>query len=447
MRSLRGRLTLGLTLVLAAVLAGVGTIVLREVDRDQRSAVDDRLVRTAELSRATALAAVQEELPGGDERLDAVLRATRTSLRLTLGGTPLLQTGDPPPQSRPLPDGLSTFTSGGVRHRGFATSLPDKDLGGLARLEVTTGLAGLEARQARLRRRLIVLGTFALLAAAGGVFFATSLVLRPLRRLRATTASIAGDEDLARRVPADAGPSELRALASAFNAMLARLGRSAADRERALEATRRFAADAGHELRSPLTSAQATLSSLARHPELPPERRTAMARGALDSHRRLVELLDGLQALARGDAAAPHEPVDLTDIAQAALSAASERYPEVTFDCAAEEMTISGWAPGLRSVIDNLLENAARHGRPGGRVRLTIAGGELIVEDDGEGVPDDQREHVFAPFARTDDPDRPGSGLGLAIVAQQAAHHGATVSVDRSPELGGARFTVRFAGS
>ena len=442
MRSLRGRLTLGLSLVLAAVLVGVGAIVLREVERDQREAVDDRLVRTAELSRGTAVRAVEEEVPLGDERLNAVLRATRTSLRVTLAGTEIVRTGDPSPQSTPLRGGLSTFERGGVRYRGYAVKVSD-----LARLEVTTRLTSLEQRQDRLRDRLLLLGSFALLAAAGGVFTATSLVLRPLRRLRTTAASVAADQDLSVRVPADSGPSELRDLAASFNEMLARLGRSSEDRERALEATRRFAADAGHELRTPLTSAQATLSALARHPDLPPERRTAMAEGAIASHRRLVELLDGLQALARGDASAPHEPVELDEIAQGALSDATERHPEVSFECDAVPCTVQGWAPGLRSLVVNLLENAVRHGRPQGRVRLTLRDRTLVVEDDGPGVPEADRERIFEPFARSDDPDRPGSGLGLAIVAQQARHHGAAVTVDRSPDLGGARFSVRFSRS
>jgi signal transduction histidine kinase len=447
MRSLRGRLTLGLTLVLAAVLMVAGVLAVREVDRDERSALDDRLRRTAELSRATALAAVNEELPDADRRLSAVLSATRSSLRLMLGETPLLEVGDPVPQERRLPDGLSTFVRGGVRYRGYGTSLRDPSLGGLAKLEVTTQLTALEERHDRLRRRLAVLGGLAVLVAAAGVFFASSLVLRPLRRLRATAASIAGDEDLARRVPASSGPSELRDLAASFNAMLARLGRSSADRERALEATRRFAAAAGHELRTPLTSAQATLSSLARHPELPSERRVAMALDAVDSHRRLVALLDGLQALARGDAAAPHEAVDLSEVAHAALSAAGDRHPEVSWESSvAEGVSISGWEPGLRSLFDNLLENAARHGRAGGgRVRLTLDASSLSVEDDGEGIPEDERERIFEPFVRTEDPDRPGSGLGLAIVLQQVRHHGATMAVERSEALGGARFVVRFA--
>ena len=267
MRSLRGRLTLGITLVLAVVLAGAGVVVARYVDRSERAALDDRLKRTAELSRETALAAVQRELPSRDRRLDNVLSATGTSLRLLLGRRELLVSGQPAPAGRPPPrDGLHTFEAGGERYRSYAIGLDA--LGGLARLEVTTRLRPLERRLSALNRRLLAFGVGALLVAGLGVWFAADLLLRPLRRLRAATAVIAETEDLERRVPGDDGPGELRSLAASFNEMLARLGRSAADRERALAATRRFTAAAGHELRTPLTSVQATLSALARHPEM-----------------------------------------------------------------------------------------------------------------------------------------------------------------------------------
>jgi signal transduction histidine kinase len=451
MRSLRARLTLGVTAVLAAVLALSGWLAARDVDRSEREALDDRLVRTAELSGATALEAVQEELPSADDRLDAVLSATRTSLRLVLGDTPLIETGDPVPRHRRLARGLSTFESGGVRYRAYVSGLSDPSLRGLARLELTTRLTALEARQERLRNRLVLIGLLAVLLAAVGVFAAGGVVLRPLRRLRAATARIASEDDLDRRVPADRGPTETRALAASFNAMLARLRRSAADRERAIDATRRFAADAGHELRTPLTSIQARLDALARHPDEPAERRTRMATEALAQQRRLVALLDGLQALARGDATPPLEPVDLGDVVDGAVAAARDRHPATrwTTDVPDGRTAVDGWEPGLRSLLDNLLENAARHGRPGGEVRVALLGGsapELVVEDDGPGVPEDDRARIFEPFARLGE-DGAGSGLGLAIVAQQARHHGATVGVDRSRALGGARFSVRFAGA
>src|SRR4051812_10853991 len=205
-----------------------GVIVARDVERSERQVLDDRLRRTAELSRATALAAVQQELPGADRRLDAVLSATRSSLRLAIGDTVLLSSGDPPPRARRLPLGLHTVAAGGRRYRSYAETLRDESLGGLVRLEVTTGLEGLEDRQAALRRRLLGLGALLVLVAGAGVWLAAEVVLRPLRRLRAATGGIATEGDLDRPVPV-AGPAELRDLAGSFNAMLARLSRSAED--------------------------------------------------------------------------------------------------------------------------------------------------------------------------------------------------------------------------
>jgi two-component system, OmpR family, sensor histidine kinase PrrB len=383
-----------------------------------------------------------------------VLTATGSSLRLTLGGRVLLDTGAPPPAHPRLRQGLQTFESRGRRYRAYVTPLRDPGLGGLARLEVVSALAPLESRQARLDHRLLALGLIALAVACAGVWLAADLVLRPLRRLRTVASSVAEDEDLDRRVP-PGGPTETRSLAASFNAMLARLGRSAADRRRALEATRRFAADAGHELRTPLTSVQATLSTLERHLDLPPERRAEMLGDALAEQRRLVELLDGLQALARGDAG-PVEfaEVDLAEVVDAAAAAARERHPDVRLSAELPDapVAIDGWEPGLRLLADNLVENAVRHGRPGGEVRVTLDGARpggdgravLIVDDDGPGIADADRERIFAPFARLEATNGEGSGLGLALVEQQVRHHGARIDVGESP-LGGARFSVRFA--
>jgi signal transduction histidine kinase len=445
-RSLRGRLTLGVLVVLAAVMAAAGAAALHEIDRSERAALDDRLKRTAELARPTAVAAVQKEVPADDARLDAVLRATGSSLRLVLGRVTLVDAGPPAPKHRPPPRGLSTFTSDGRRYRAYVTTLNDKDLGGGARLEAVSSLAGLEDRISDLERRVALIAGAGLVVVGLLVWLIASLVLRPLRRLRAVTASIADDEDLGRRVPDDRGTAELRSVARSFNAMLGRLGRTAADRERALAATRRFAADAGHELRTPLTSVQATLSALRRHPEIDAARRDAMLGDALGQQRRLVDLLDGLQALARGDAGPlEHAPVDLAELVDEVVTAAGARHPEVALSAALPEapVVVEGWEPGLRLVVENLVTNAVRHG--GRTVRVTLAERALTVDDDGPGIAEADRERIFAPFARVDGSAAPGSGLGLALVAQQAGHHGATVEVARAPEpLGGARFVVRF---
>jgi signal transduction histidine kinase len=455
-RSLRGRLTVGIFLVLAVILAGAGIMVSRYVDRSERTALDERLRATAELSRETALAAVDQSLPSNDGRLDQVLSATGTSLRVLLGRRVLVDAGKPPAGARPAPrNGLRTFSVAGARYRSYVVGLEKPDLGGLARLEVTTGLGALERRQSDLDRRLAAFGVGALLLSGVGVWFVANVLLRPLRRLRAATANIASTSDLDQRVPGDDGAAELRSLAASFNDMLARLGRSAADRERALAATRRFTADAGHELRTPLTSVLATLSALSRHPDMSSEQRASMVGDALAEHRRLVDLLDGLQALARGDAAAvSHTEVDLAEVVAAAVDSAAARHPEVTWTSELPDsaVVVSGWEPGLRSLADNLVENAARHGRAGGTVRVAVDGGPgpmLVVDDDGPGVGEADRERIFEPFVRANgasgSEEVPGSGLGLALVAQQVRDHGATIEVGESP-LGGARFCVRFGG-
>jgi len=448
-RSLRGRLTLGITLVLAVVLAGAGVMVARYVERSERAALDDRLQRIAELSRDTSVAALERERPPRDPRLDNVLSASGTTLRLIVAGRVFRESGRRAPTAQiPRRDGVRTLSAGGRRFRAYTMSVPLPELADLARLEVIGPLAPVERKLAELDRRLAGFGLVALVLGGCGAWFSATLLLRPLRRLRAATARIAGTQDLDQRVPGDDGPAELRSLAASFNDMLARLGRSAADRERALAATRRFTADAGHELRTPLTSVQATLSALSRHPDIPAAQRTELVRDALSEHRRLVDLLDGLQAMARGDASpGTVGEVDLGEVVAAALDQASSRHPGVTWESSLPEQAVCmrGWETGLRLLAGNLLENAARHGRADGRVSVTLreAGPVLVVDDDGPGIAEDQRERIFEPFARAEGTQAAGSGLGLALAAQQARAHGAAIEVGESP-LGGARFEVRF---
>jgi signal transduction histidine kinase len=107
---------------------------------------------------------------------------------------------------------------------------------------------------------------------------------------------------------------------------------------------------------------------------------------------------------------------------------------------------VRGWDAGLRMLVGNLVQNAVRHGGADGRVDVTLTDGpvpRLVVDDDGPGIPEDQRERIFEPFTRLDSVTSPGSGLGLALVAQQAERHGAQVAVEESP-LGGSRFSVTF---
>jgi signal transduction histidine kinase len=138
--------------------------------------------------------------------------------------------------------------------------------------------------------------------------------------------------------------------------------------------------------------------------------------------------------------------VDLTELVEAAVAeqAAGNR---IETDLPDSAVVVRGWDPGLRMLVGNLVANAVRHGGPDGRVEVAVTDGpapRLTVDDDGPGIPAEDRERIFEPFTRLDGAAGTGSGLGLALVAQQAGRHGADVSVEDSP-LGGSRFVVTFS--
>jgi signal transduction histidine kinase len=215
-------------------------------------------------------------------------------------------------------------------------------------------------------------------------------------------------------------------------------------------ATRRFTADAGHELRTPLTGLGMELETLRDNPGMPAAERAEVLQAMTEEHTRVVRLFDGLQRLARGDAGAlPHATtIDVADLAAAAVDAARRRHPRTRLELDDElddRARIQGWTDGLRSAIDNLLDNAALHGRPGGTVdvQLRERAGEVSVSvnDDGPGIASPEHDAMRQRFARGSRPQHAGSGLGLAIVDQQARLHGGRLTLETSV-AGGLRATI-----
>jgi signal transduction histidine kinase len=350
------------------------------------------------------------------------------------------------PDGLPLPDGpgIRTLAVDGSEYRSLAREIEPGAL-----IEAGADLSESQARVSELRDRLLLIGLAGMMLVAALSWWLAGLALRPLARLR-EAGSVGGTEDLSRRLDPGTGASEIEALTASINGMLARLQVSSQQTSEALEATRRFAADAGHELRTPMTSLQANIGTLRRNPGIEPVEREAALEQMEREAARMMRLLGTLQALARGDSAAalPREEVDLTAIVGAAVESAARRHPGVTwtFEAPDDEVMLAGWPDGLAAMADNLLENAGRHGRPDGTVVATVSRDRsgrvsLVVEDDGPGIPEDVREDIFERFERGDTAGPGGSGLGLALVRQQAGLHGGEVSVDRSP-TGGARFRV-----
>lgn len=238
-------------------------------------------------------------------------------------------------------------------------------------------------------------------------------------------------------------------LVVAFGVVAYLLARTAiAPLERARERERIFAADAAHELRSPL-AAIASVAQAARNGAAPQERAALddIARTALEASAIVSDLLTLARDPGRG--VLQCEPVDLAAIvassARDSVSAAQARH--VCVQSSATSAIVDGDERRLRELARNLLDNAIRHARSTVTIRSSCNGRfcEIVVEDDGEGIPARERERIFERFYRRSE-DGSGTGLGLAIVRWIAHAHGGTVTVSEAA-AGGARFIVSIPPS
>ncbi|MFC4071660.1 sensor histidine kinase [Actinoplanes subglobosus] len=263
--------------------------------------------------------------------------------------------------------------------------------------------------------------------------------LAPVERIRREVEEITA-ERLDRRVREPVARDEIQRLAATMNRMLTRL-------EDSRERQQRFVADASHELRSPLAGIRQAAEVARSHPGALPE--GELAEAVLEESGRMERLVEQLLLLTRTGGADARElrDVDVDDLALTEVRRL--RRAGLAVDSSGVGAgRVRGDATALAQVVRNLADNAARHAassvviavRSGGR------GVELVVEDDGAGVPESERERVFERFVRLDearDRDAGGSGLGLAIVKEIVTAHGGTVEVTASV-LGGARFVVHL---
>ena len=281
-----------------------------------------------------------------------------------------------------------------------------------------------------------------LLVVGGTTWVVVGRALGPVERIRSEVSAIS-DDRLDRRVPVPGGRDELHRLALTMNEMLARLQTS---RER----QQRFVSDASHELRSPLASLRQAAEVNQAHPAALPE--GALAETVLEESVRMQRIVEQMLVLTRTDEHGFRErrEVDLDDLALAA--AARVRREGLTVDVSRVGAgRVLGDGVGLSQVVRNLVDNAARHAAARVAVAVSAEPGWVVltVDDDGAGVPLEERERVFERFVRLDEArsrDDGGSGLGLAIVHEITRAHGGESSVEGST-LGGARFVVRLPAS
>ncbi|MFC7360028.1 HAMP domain-containing sensor histidine kinase [Nocardioides astragali] len=289
---------------------------------------------------------------------------------------------------------------------------------------------------------LFVFGALGVLAALLAGWLVARSGLRPVRRLTSAVERIAVTEDLTPlRVEGD---DEVARLATAFNQMLLALGASR-DRQR------RLVADASHELRTPLTSLRTNLDLLRQaegNTALPAEARLELLDDVRGQIEELSALVGDLVELARDEPTSrvvAH--VDLADVVDRAITRVRRRAQGISFDVTTDPWVVVGDANSLERAVTNLLDNAAKWSPADGTVTVRLADGVLVVDDQGTGVDEADRPHVFERFFRSEESRAmPGSGLGLAIVRQVVDRHGGRVEVSETPD-GGARFSMWVPGA
>ncbi len=288
---------------------------------------------------------------------------------------------------------------------------------------------------------LFAFGALGVLAALMAGWLVARNGLRPVRRLTRSVERIAETEDLTPlRIEGD---DEVARLATAFNQMLLALGASR-DRQR------RLVADASHELRTPLTSLRTNLDLLRQaegNTALPTEARLELLDDVRGQIEELSALVGDLVELAR-DEPMTHvvAQVDLAEVVERAVTRVRRRAQGIAFDVAVDPWVVVGDSSSLERAVTNLLDNASKWSPSGGTVTVRLTDGVLVVDDQGSGIAEADRPHVFERFFRSEESRAmPGSGLGLAIVRQVIDRHGGQIEVSRAPD-GGARFTLWLPG-
>jgi signal transduction histidine kinase len=272
-----------------------------------------------------------------------------------------------------------------------------------------------------------------------GAWILTGRALAPVTRIRGEVEAIEVSRLHQRLDVPDTG-DEIAQLASTMNHMLNRL-------DAASRAQRQFVSNASHELRSPLATIRQHAEVAALHPgSVPVDELTGVV---LSEGERLQSLVDALLLLARLDEGVKpaFQAVDLDDIVLAEVHRA--RTDAIVVDGSAiSAARVQGDPQLLSHVVRNLVDNAVRHAQARVTVSLRTVQGDaqLVVDDDGLGVPPKSRATIFDRFSRLDEGrarDHGGAGLGLAIVRGIVEAHGGSVDIDDAPG-GGARFVVRL---
>lgn len=427
--SLRRRITVSVVGVLFAALVLSGVLVVSlftaQSNRDARQQLLDREIVATQLDR---------------RQVAAAQIARRVSGRGILARIAL-------PGGAVVGPATGLDRSSNDQRRVRTTRLPSG-----AVLTLLHGNAEQDAATARLRELLIVVGAGTVGVTALVLLLTVRLALRPLDTMTSVAISIARGRR-GRRLAPERSDTELGRTAAAFDEMLEALEGAEHAARQSEARTRRFVADAAHELRTPIAGVQSAAEILLHASSLDADTQDAYpqdidTRAVEDRHgetrermtallvgeaQRVGRLVDDLLSLARIDAGLDLDmrSVDLRQLAYTELERMRLLVPAVRWRLEGEPVVVAGDAVRLGQVLTNLLDNARRHTPDGGDVLVRVAAtgehAELTVADSGPGIPAADRERVFDRMVRLDKSralPSGGAGLGLAIARGIARAHG-----------------------
>lgn len=402
-----------ITAVLLLVIVATDVLFAAQSRRDTDTALRQRAVLAEQLVRQQV----------GPRELVRRVRATGIDARLTVRGGQEFGTAV-------APAGLDHGRRGPQR-LGQTTAL-QRSLSDGSRLLLVTDGTERTAAQLRLRRLLVLVGLLALLVAVVALVLVTRVALAPLDAMAGVARAIARG-DRGRRLSPTRTDTELGRAAGAFDEMVDALEGA----ERAAMAsegrTRRFVADAAHELRTPIAGVQAAAEAVLLATPAEQEERDRLHLLLVREARRAARLVEDLLSLARIDAGLElhRVPVDVMTLATAEAERTRLLAPALDVAVRGEAATAFADPQRVAQVLANLLDNARRHTQDGGTVTVTVrAVGpwvEVSVADTGPGVPPAERERIFDRLVRLDasrSVHSGGAGLGLAIARGIARAHG-----------------------
>ena len=338
-----------------------------------------------------------------------------------------------------------TFDTGSGRYLIYDRRLSSKDFSelwirGIAPLKETTSqLIDIAVHLAAFLPFLIII-----ILLCG--YFAAKGIIRPIKKIEETTTSITDGNNLSLRISDTGGRDELAALSGNFNKMLDRL-------ETSFEMEKRFASDASHELRTPVSVilAQAEFSL---EKERQPEEYIDSLEVIKRQGKRMNQLIGNMLSYTRLEQRIDNYPFEKLDFSVLVSDLCSDMTPlrinDISLEYSVEpDIMINGNAELLARMLQNLLENAYKYGRQSGhtKVALSLQGNniKLLVKDDGIGIAEEQLEQIFDRFFRVSNKTSiTGSGLGLSIVKKIVDMHGGNIDVSSREGLG-TTFTIIFS--